>query len=220
MICRWLGIAALGMMAFCSAASAAPVYTLTFSGDLNSGYDSTGLFGTPSYNLYGAPYTVSLSFDPLSLTNDTCIAPNNNCTWNASVTEEVSINGSAFQTFTGTGTIQYGANGASDYFLQFSIYTGANFGGDFHSATALFTSDTNVNDPESLLGVTNASLTSATWNASGTNFSFGANPAALTVSFASGDTDTSSVPEPASLAILGMGLVGLGVFRRRKVKTA
>jgi len=52
------------------------------------------------------------------------------------------------------------------------------------------------------------------------NWYFSANRAGTTASFSSSSDVVSAVPEPGTMLLLGMGLVGVGAFSKRKLKKA
>lgn len=58
-----LTMAALAAIAFASGAASAKVYTITFTGFLGSGTDTSGVFGTAGADLTHDAYTAAFRYD-------------------------------------------------------------------------------------------------------------------------------------------------------------
>ncbi len=220
---------ALGLgLALCApAAFADPIETITFSGTAGSGsYQSTPIFSLTPSSLAGDAFSVALTFDPAQLINNTNKSCTLNCQFNfianSSVSESITIN-----SVTKTYTTSVGGN--SNDFLTFIVSGNASTGytdeiklniGGSNQLTAtlpdatslpLFSSQTNVNSAYILENVSSQTLTGASFTTNIGNSDPGLNgngsPLILT---------TSNIPEPASLGLLGAGLLGLGIVTRRK----
>lgn len=202
------------------AARADAIQTLSFSGKLAYGYDGSGQFGRSNNSLAGDAYSIVFSYAPASLTqsyaSDSCGAMSGtSCyftlTASNAPTETVTVNGKT-ETFVGNaGGIDFTASNPNDINVSIQGAGGLSFSGDFQSRSPLFASETNVNNPD-LGRFANVSLTSGTWNSSLGSTSFGSNPALLNTDA----TPAESVPEPGSLALLGIGVLGLGIVVRKR----
>lgn len=223
--------AAAALFLSVACAHATPVQTLSFSGVLGYGYESSGVFAAPNSQLAGKAYTVSLTFDPGALTGDTCgTAANNSCNWNfgaGGLTETVTING-VTKTYTATsGQIQYGINGGDTINITANGPNGLYIGGQFtNSSKTLFKSQTNANDPLLLVDIANLAV-SGQFQSSGLgpdhNTGFGANLTLLNAAYASGLVQSPSptpvkAPEAASIFFLLAGaMLMMGLLGRRRV---
>jgi hypothetical protein len=208
------------MMALgCMAAHADPMQTISLSGKLSYGNDTSNLFSSNKASLTSDSYSLTFSYDPLQLSGVSC-SYSADCTWNfttASNAEEVvTINGKT-QTFTGsTGTINFCACGNGDAINITLDGTTLTFQANLPAVTSLFKSQTNVDNTELLNSISNSPLSGASFENKLDNTDFGASGVPISISTG------LALPEPISLAAFGAGLFGLGVVRRttrRKTST-
>jgi hypothetical protein len=208
-----LGGAVVCLFLSVAAANASPIQNITFTGNLSSGQDNSKMFGLGT-NIAGDAYSITLSYNPSAFTGDSCGSATtaNFCTFTlgaGGLTEAITIN-SITQTFTAaTGTIAFGTGGGDTIQVQGS--NGVTFSAGLTDSTSLFSSQSDVNNPELLLNVTNLALSSGSFNTSnGGPLSIGGSPSRITTSL------VTSVPEPITLSLFGAGLAGAAAIRRRR----
>jgi len=206
--------AAVLLAAMATAAQAGPIQTISFSGTTAFGFDGSAQFGVSGRSLANKAYNISISYDPATLTNDTCGASSNNsCQWNfTNVTETVTINSITKSYALTSGTIQFCACGNDSVFISASS-GGMQFGLNFTDSNLLFANQVNVNNPMLLLDLANLPVTNANFQTSGLggNTSFGLVPTAITTNLAA----ATAVPEPLTLSLFGTGLLLTLVGGRR-----
>jgi hypothetical protein len=219
-------IVAAGSLA--GVAHATPTWTLTTTGTIGSGTDTSGVFGTANADLTGLNYTktTTVSVDPAQYPNEQIGSDSHNLNGNGGVpafTTTVTVNGTtvsfnvtnpSYQEHALTNGYSATTNSNDD------IYSDAE-GSDF-SGNNIYTFSELYSDSVDFLPsfdfrqdltvpVTDGITYFDYFELSGTgavNF-FGD---VSTLTLAGGETD---VPEPVSIALFGLGLAGMAVLRRR-----
>jgi hypothetical protein len=225
---RFAAAIAIACAAFgaATAANATPLETISWSGTLGYGTDGNpAQFGGANYaQLGGLSYSISLSYDPSALTNDSCGSSTsiNYCNWvfgASGITEVIVVNGHAPISYTSSGPGGTLGIGVSNDQINISIGGIPQFGLNIsNGGTALFASITNANNPT--FAFTNVSV-NGSFNDSNLGgaggASLGGNISKLSATYSSGvTTDPVAVPEPLTVSLFGAGLAGAVGMRRRK----
>jgi len=200
------------MFAAVASASAAPITTLTFSGTVTSGWDGGALFlGAPG-SLAGLSYQASISYDAGSL--GPCSNAPHGCLWTLGpangVVETVTINSVTRVFNVASGQLQFntGGGGSQQIILNPLSGVGLSLYNVFQDGSGFFGSPANLSPALNFSGVP---LVSA--SAGG---SFGSTSFQFSLGTLSAATARASVPEPATIALLGLGVLGVAVAQRRR----
>lgn len=226
-------VAVVAVGAFAAAAQAAPTWTVTTQGTISSGFDTSGVFGSVGQNLAGLSYTqtVNASVDPSQYTSyfsGTGFAQmlGSNA---PGFTDTVTVNGRtvSFSITQSSYAEQFIADGAwtnqppgfdeiytfqSGYDSALNLITAYNYAYTNLPASAFVPT---LDFGQTIVASAGFGLVlDSTFSIEGTNLAyFRGAPNSIIVN---GNTAPADVPEPASIALLGLGCVGMGLLRRRK----
>lgn len=223
---RYALIAGAGLLALASTAAEAVVFNVTTGGTIDAGTDN-GLFSDAGGDLAGRGYTMSMTFDTsFGSTVQDAVAFATTGANASAVLLEVTVGNVTFSTLTGdngfdasiSGQLSLSGSGVDGI----SASAGSFAGGQFLFALQLVNSLVNAfvpggGDPTQALfyAVDPASdlfigqfLTFGPQG--GADFSFLPEWISL-----NGGEPGVDVPEPGAIALLGLGLIGLGLVRRR-----
>ena len=225
-------LAVVTASAFAGSVQASPVWTVSFHGIISYGYDSAGIFGTANQDLAGLEYTqtITASVDPNQYPGiynyPNFISMFGNA---APFMDTVTVNGKtiSFNIVNPENSEQTIANGASSNIaLAYDEINTVDSGYDSTYTKYLFafngayTNDKNsafVPTPDFGQTINKAiepgvdAFSYFTLNSNGGNdATFYATADSIMVNV------SADVPEPASIALFGFGLLGMSVLRRRK----
>lgn len=216
--------------AFAGAAQASPTWTMTAKGTIDSGFDYTGVFGTAGQNLAGLAFmeTITVSTDPTQYTSRTTTDYYDDLYGNIrSFTEAVTVNGEAVsytvsqplygEQYIADGATKYGGGTYSDEAYTYEYGYDA-LGEYLYGSMYTTTTDGSVGlvpmlDFSQTINGDNPSVSNYVGFFVSTN---GYTDAAITAYPTSFTVNGTDVPEPASIALLGLGFAVMGSLRRRK----
>jgi len=223
MLSKWIG-AIISALLLAPMAARADIIDGSFTGTISpSGFDYTGVFGPSNTDLTGDTIAGTFSYNTALLSQSISGGQDTATGSPGALTVTIAINGIS-HTFTDpTSSSVYIDDGSSSGLSELTLQN-TNTSGNLNESFSLDISDGATpfvlggDNLDQSLNITPGPFTSVTGlfdiQDPGVGASGGFTITALT------SADTSSVPEPAGMAVLAMGLIGLAGARARKTRGA
>ena len=216
---KWIGAIA-SVLLLVPMAARADIIDGSFSGTITGAFDYGGVFGPANTDLSNDALTGTFSYNTALLS--TAISGGQNTatgTGLGAVTVTITIAGNSYTFTDQTSSSVYLDDGSSDGLSEFTLQNVNNsdsFYLDISEANSnkQFVFGTSLTEPLNIVPDGNTSVISDFMIA---NSGSGASGGFTITSLTSSDI-SSSVPEPAGMAVLAMGLIGLAGARARKAR--